>query len=170
MLKTQNHGNHEHPCSSFQRPKLCDNLDWISGTGQPGVNGFLGASFYGFGLVFVCVGFGCLLVVGFLWGFVGGFLFVCLGGGFLVFVRGWGFVFLHLILGRLCSRETQESISAVWCKTTPLWIQPHPVTTRTARGDNEFIRTQPLIQKANRKSSYETWDTKGIRNSILFTD
>lgn len=34
-------------------------------------------------LVFVCMGLGCLLVVGFLWGFVGAF--VCLGVFFSFF-------------------------------------------------------------------------------------
>lgn len=44
-------------------------------------------------LVFVCMGLGCLLVVGFLWGFVGVF---CLFGRFLsFFVRGWGFGFFY---------------------------------------------------------------------------
>lgn len=58
------------------RPKLCAHLDWISGTGQPGVNGFLEHLFMVLVCFYVCVGFGCLLVVGFLWGFVGGFKFV----------------------------------------------------------------------------------------------
>lgn len=50
-------------------------LDWISSTGQPGVRGFLGTLFIIL-VWFVCVGFGCLLVVGFLWGFVGVVLLV----------------------------------------------------------------------------------------------
>lgn len=65
---------------------------------------------------FVCVGFGCLLFVGFCWGF-----FACLGGFFCLFlVRGVRVCFLYLILGQLFSHETQESISVVWCKMTPL--------------------------------------------------
>lgn len=47
------------------RPKVRVNLDWISGTEQPGVNGLVGTRSYGFGWVFVFVGFGCLLVVRF---------------------------------------------------------------------------------------------------------
>lgn len=122
------------------RPKLCSHLDWISGTGQPGVNGFLEHPF----MALVCFLFVWVLDVCWLWGFCGVllvcffgffflvfFLFVCLGffclfGRFFsFFLRAWGFGFLCLILGRLFSQESQESISVVWCKMTPLWIKPY---------------------------------------------
>lgn len=78
-----------------------------------------GTPFYGFGLFFLFV---WVLDVCWLWGFCRVLLGVLSLSGrfFSVFLRAWVFGFLCLILGQLLSHETQESISVVWCKMTPL--------------------------------------------------
>lgn len=78
-----------------------------------------------------------------LWGFCGVLLGVLslFGRFFSVFLRAWVFGFLCLILGRLLSHETQESISVVWCKMTDTTVNTALLTQELPGGDNEFIRT-----------------------------